>query len=224
MPAKNSELRYYNVKKHETVIIVSMILVFAVIILAVPWLIAAIEWMFRQIPCWAEDATEGQLNVGVLPDFLGGAVGILAGFVMEWKFFNQLKLIEKYKTLVVLLEDEFKRILLELYRQEDEDLEYYQRIKEMISNDIILSTENNSVIYNLPKFSRHEKGRIYKLLLEIYRDIDHYNMLVDKNDSDNAEIEKDINDIKEGIRLFAIVAGLDDIKQMIAAREEINES
>lgn len=224
--SKNDELRYYNVKKHEIVIIILMVVVFVGIILVMPWLIAIIDLMFRQIPGWGDLGvdTTATFNIGVLPDFLGGAVGILAGFVMEWKFFNQLKLIEKYKTLVVLLEDEFKRILLELYRQEDEDLEYYQRIKEMISNDIILSTENNSVIYNLPKFSRHEKGRIYKLLLEIYRDIDHYNMLVDKNDSDNAEIEKDINDIKEGIRLFAVVAGLDDIKQMIAVREEINES
>lgn len=224
--SKNDELRYYNVKKHEIVIIILMVVVFVGIILVMPWLIAIIDLMFRQIPGWGDLGvdTTATFNIGVLPDFLGGAVGILAGFVMEWKFFNQLKLIEKYKTLVVLLEDEFKRILSELYRQEDEDLEYYQRIKEMISNDIILSTENNSVIYNLPKFSRHEKGRIYKLLLEIYRDIDHYNMLVDKNDSDNAEIEKDINDIKEGIRLFAVVAGLDDIKQMIAVREEINES
>ena len=230
MPAKdkskNDELRYYNVKKHEIVIIILMVVVFVGIILVMPWLIAVVDLLFRQIPGWGELGadTAATFNIGVLPDFLGGAVGIIAGFIMEWQFFNQLKLIEKYKTLVVLLEDEFKRILLDLYRQEDEDLEYYQRIKEMISNDIILSTENNSVIYNLPKFSRLEKGRIYKLLLEIYRDIDHYNMLVDKNDSDNAEIEKDINDIKEGIRLFAIVAGLDDIRQMIAAREKINES
>ena len=224
--SKNDELRYYNVKKHEIVIIIVIVVVFAGIILVLPWIIAAIDLLFRQIPGWGDLGadTTATFNIGVLPDFLGGAIGIIAGFIMEWQFFDKLKLLDKYKTFVVLLKDEFKRILMELYRQEDEDLEYYQRIKDMISKDILLSTENNTVIYNLPKFSRREKGRIYKLLLEIYRDIDHYNMLVDKDDGDNTEIEKDINDIKEGIKLFAFVAGITEIKQMIAEREKTNES
>ena len=224
--SKNDELRYYNVKKHEIVIIIVMVVVFAGITLVMPWIIAAIDLLFRQIPGWGDLGadTTATFNIGVLPDFLGGAIGIIAGFIMEWQFFDKLKLLDKYKTFVVLLKDEFKRILMELYRQEDEDLEYYQRIKDMISKDILLSTENNTVIYNLPKFSRREKGRIYKLLLEIYRDIDHYNMLVDKDDGDNTEIEKDINDIKEGIKLFAFVAGITEIKQMIAEREKTNES
>ena len=224
--SKNDELRYYNVRKHEIVIIILMVVVFVGIILVMPWIIATIDLLFRQIPGWGDLGadTTATFNIGVLPDFLGGAIGIIAGFIMEWQFFDKLKLLGKYKTFVVLLKDEFKRILMELYRQEDEDLEYYQHIKDMTSNDILLSTENNTVIYNLPKFSRREKGRIYKLLLEIYRDIDHYNMLADKDDSDNTEIEKDINDIKEGIKLFAFVAGLTEIKQMITKREKTNES
>lgn len=93
MPAKNKskndELRYYNVKKHEIVIIILMVVVFVGIILVMPWLIAAIDLLFRQIPGWGDlgaDST-ATFNIGVLPDFLGGAIGIIAGFIMEWQFF-----------------------------------------------------------------------------------------------------------------------------------------
>lgn len=214
--SKNDELRYYNVKKHEIVIIILMVVVFVDIILVMPWLIAIIDLMFRQIPGWGDLGvdTTATFNIGVLPDFLGGAIGIIAGFIMEWQFFDKLKLLGKYKTLVVLLGDEFKRILAGLFRQENDDLDYYQKIKDMISNEIILTAENGPVIYNLPRFLGSEKGAIYRLILKIYSDIDHYNMLVDKEDGDDEAIEEDINDIINGIKTFADVIKHKEIKQL----------
>lgn len=219
---KNDELRYYNVRKHEIVIIVLMVVVFVGIILVMPWLIVAIDLLFRQIPGWGDLGadTTATLNIGVLPDFLGGAIGIIAGFIMEWCFFDQLKLLGKYKTLIVLLGEEFQGILIDLYRQEEEKLEYYQEMKDIISGNIILSTENGSVIYNLHRFLKSKKGEIYRLILNIYRDVEHYNMLLNKKDSKDDEIERDIEDIKAGIKIFSNVTDFRSIKQIFDARED----
>lgn len=173
---KYKDVRYYNVKKHERVIIILMILVFVCIILVTPWIIATIDLLFRQIPVWGnfEEDTNTVFNIGVLPDFLGGAVGILAGFVMEWKFFNQLKLLEKYKTLIVLLQQELGGI----YRAFEEQLKdkAFSLIREYVSDDIILNAENNVVIYDMHRFPFSKKGEIYKLLLNIYGHIEKFNM------------------------------------------------
>ena len=173
---KYKDVRYYNVKKHERVIIILMILVFVCIILVTPWIIATIDLLFRQIPVWGnfEEDTNTVFNIGVLPDFLGGAVGILAGFVMEWKFFNQLKLLEKYKTLIVLLQQELGGI----YRAFEEQLKdkAFSLIREYVSDDIILNAENNVVIYDMHRFPVSKKGEIYKLLLNIYGHIEKFNM------------------------------------------------
>lgn len=173
---KYKDVRYYNVKKHERVIIILMIVVFVCIILVTPWIIATIDLLFRQIPGWGdfEENTNTVFNIGVLPDFLGGAVGILAGFVMEWKFFNQLKLLEKYKTLIVLLQQELGGI----YRAFEEQLKdkTFSLIREYVSDDIILNAENNVVIYDMHRFPFSKKGEIYKLLLNIYGHIEKFNM------------------------------------------------
>lgn len=224
MPAKdkskNDELRYYNVKKHEIVIIILMVVVFVGIILVMPWLIAIIDLLFRQIPGWGDFGvdTVATFNIGVLPDFLGGSIGIIAGFIMEWQFFDKLKLLGKYKTLAVLLSDEFKKIsedveevLLQIERREkaekqEEDF-YYPYIKDIVLENVILSTENNSIIYNLPKFWGSKRGAIYQLLLKIYRDIDHYNTLLGEDDSEEDDIRIDIKDINYGIKIFVGVIG-----------------
>ena len=77
------DVKYYNVKKHERIIIILMIVVFICIILVTPWIIATIDLLFRQIPGWGdfEENTNTIFNIGVLPDFLGGAVGAIVGFI-----------------------------------------------------------------------------------------------------------------------------------------------
>lgn len=175
---KYKDVRYYNVKKHERVIIILMIVVFVCIILVTPWIIATIDLLFRQIPGWGdfEENTNTVFNIGVLPDFLGGAVGILAGFVMEWKFFNQLKLLEKYKTLIILLQQELGGIYWAFEEQLKDKV--FWLIREYISDDIILNAENNVVIHDMHRFPFSKKGEIYKLLLNIYGHIEQFNITV----------------------------------------------
>lgn len=175
---KYKDVRYYNVKKHERVIIILMIVVFVCIILVTPWIIATIDLLFRQIPGWGdfEENTNTVFNIGVLPDFLGGAVGILAGFVMEWKFFNQLKLLEKYKTLIILLQQELGGIYWAFEEQLKDKV--FWLIREYISDDIILNAENNVVIHDMHRFPFSKKGEIYKLLLNIYGHIEQFNIKV----------------------------------------------
>ena len=172
------DVRYYNIKKHERAIIILMIVVFICIILATPWIIATIELLFRQIPGWGDfnNNTNIVFNIGVLPDFLGGAVGILAGFVMEWKFFNQLKLLEKYKTLTILLQQELGGIYWAFEEQLKDKV--FWLIREYVLDDIILNAENNVVIHDIHKFPFSKKGEIYKLLLNIYGHIEKFNMTV----------------------------------------------
>lgn len=218
--SKNDELRYYNVKKHEIVIIILMVVVFVGIILVMPWLIAIIDLMFRQIPGWGDLGvdTTATFNIGVLPDFLGGAIGIIAGFIMEWQFFDKLKLLSKYNTLVVLLLGEFGGIYQEFSRQKN--AEKLSAVKEFISDDIILNADNCAVIYNIHKFPWSKKGNIYKLLLNIYGHIEKFNVIVgelvkQKNSGSEPDQEKMTkaemlrDKIQEEIMLFLIVTGSD---------------
>lgn len=184
---KYKDVRYYNVKKHERVIIILMIVVFVCIILVTPWIIATIDLLFRQIPGWGdfEDNTNTVFNIGILPDFLGGAVGILAGFVMEWKFFNQLKLLGKYKTLIILLQQELGGIYWAFEEQLKDKV--FWLIREYISDDIILNAENNVAIHDMHRFPFSKKGEIYKLLLNIYGHIEKFNMTVKELDNIRGE-------------------------------------
>ena len=215
-----------------------MIVTFLIIIFVLPWLIAGIDWIFRRIPCWSEDTSDGFFNVGVLPDFLGGAVGIIAGFFMEYYFFDKLKLLKQYRALLALLEFEFSNILSNLYEQEDKDEPYYRNIPNVASSNIILSTENSSTIYNLPLFFGGQRGIIYKLLQDIYRYVNKYEELVnipyghDKVDNDNNNeaderidiaIDDNISGIKKSIKLFAAKTGLVNICNMIDERKDRGE-
>lgn len=182
---KYKDVRFYNVKKHERAIIISMVAMFLAIVFVTPWIIAAIELLFRLIPFWDENATQNQLNVGVLPDFLGGTVGILAGFVMEWKFFNQLKLLEKYKTLIVLLQQELGGIYCAFEEQLEDKV--FWLVREYVSDDIILSAENNVIIHDIHKFPFSKKGEIYKLLLNIYGHIEKFNIIIKDLEGFNSE-------------------------------------
>ena len=213
---KSDELRYYNVKKHEIVIIILMVVVFVGIILVMPWLIAGIDLLFRQIPGWGDLGadTTATFNIGVLPDFLGGAVGIIAGFIMEWCFFDQLKLLGKYKTLVALLLSEFSGIYEEFLWQNRMGV---STVREFIADDIILNADHSIVIYNIHRFPWSKKGNIYKLVFNIYGHIEKFNVIVGKlvklkkDDIKRKEAELKANSlqnkIKEEIESFFRVAG-----------------
>ena len=218
--SKNDELRYYNVRKHEIVIIILMVVVFVGITLVMPWIIAAIDLLFRQIPGWGDLGadTTATFNIGVLPDFLGGAIGIIAGFIMEWQFFDKLKLLGKYNALVVLLLGEFDGIYREFSRQKV--TEKLSPVKEFISDDIILNADNCAVIYNIHTFPWSKRGNIYKLLLNIYGHIEQFNVIASelvkqknsgsKPDEEKKTRAKNLRDkIQEEIKSFFMVAGSD---------------
>lgn len=216
---KSDELRYYNVKKHEIVIIILMVVVFVGIILVMPWLIAAIDLLFRQISGWGDlgaDST-ATFNIGVLPDFLGGAIGIIAGFIMEWCFFDQLKLLEKYKTLVALLLGEFGGIYQEFLRQKVGGV---STVKEFIADDIVVNADHCVVIYNVHRFPWSKKGNIYKLVLNIYGHIEKFNVITGKllkqkaagikpNDKEMERARLLQDAIQKEIELFFRITGAD---------------
>lgn len=128
------DLHYYNVKKHQIIIWILIGVTFLVAVFGIPWVIGFVKWVFSWIPLWQKDTTVEGFDLGVLPDFLGGMVGILVGFLMEWLLFSQLKTLSKYKAFLLSLDLELNSIY-DLLTSENE---YNPVIKIIVLDDIIL--------------------------------------------------------------------------------------
>ena len=114
-------------------------------------------------------------NLGVLPDFLGGMVGILVGFFLEWLIFEKIKNLSKYRTIISCLKLEFDKILGTIKQHPNSEF------REVVLDDIVLSAENSSVIFNLSSYyifrSRTGKTMLDKLQ-NLHGLIDNRNILI----------------------------------------------
>lgn len=217
--------RTYNEKKCAIIIWVLIVVVFMVAVFGIPWLIGFVKWVFSKIPTWV-DGPEGdalQFDLGVLPDFLGGMVGILVGFLMEWLLFSQLKTLSKYKALKRSLGVKLNDIYKSCQQIKNDSISYY--FIEMIAlDDIVLIADNNAVFYSLPFNFGKNKDKLFHCLLDIYANIKQYNLaqkclmddLKNSQKKQNEEIEKQnekidglIESIMCNIAKFCRMAGID---------------
>lgn len=197
------DLHSYDINKHQIIIVLLTIFVFVLMIFGIPWIvIGPVDWVFENImPLWVDSAV---FNTEALPDFLGGMIGILAGFIMERSLFSRLVALSKYKTYLKILNNELKGIYEAL---EGEGKPCY--IELGVLDDLILIADNNAVFYSLPRINlNNHKGEIFNLLLDIYGGIRRYNFDLEEFEKDNTNkqleenVKEDKDEIKERIKLF----------------------
>ena len=175
--SKNLEykIRSYNIWAHRIVLLLWLLVIAAILIFCFSLVVGWIEYAYRGwTDVWTSEEQAGHaqsgwgFNLGVLPDFLGGMVGILVGFFLEWLIFEKIKNLSKYQTIISCLKIEFDKIEILLTHQR-------RKINEVITDDIVLSAENSVIIENLPHFfvfRRSRQGeRLLSLLQEIHGEI-----------------------------------------------------
>lgn len=186
------EVRYYNVTAHKIVLLVWLIIIAGISILIFSMCVAGIEYVFRSCAdLWSQEPEKGKLNLGVLPDFLGGMTGIIVGFFLEWFVFEKIKTLSKYQTVLSCLKIEFDKIIITINKETRE-------ISEIILDDIVLSADNSIILYNLPRyfiFLNKGKGEILSLLQEIHGNVQEYNRKGDAAKDFSKEKEKILSDI-----------------------------
>lgn len=167
----NKEFRYYSITAHQIVLVIWLIIISMLLIFIFSLFIGGIERLYQEWDgMWTcednrESGTSGVgFNLGVLPDFLGGMVGILVGFFLEWLIFEKIKNLSKYRTIISCLKIEFDKIEMLLTYQR-------KKINEVITDDIVLSAENSVIIENLPHFFVFRRSRQGEKLLSLLQEI-----------------------------------------------------
>lgn len=191
--------KYYNILAHRIVLILWLLIVAALFIFVFSLCVGGIELLYHDKwgSLWTEDAETGKLNLGVLPDFLGGMAGILVGFFLEWVIFEKIKNLSKYQAILSCLEIEFKKIKKTLKTKRI-------TICEIIIDDIVLSAENSVILYNLPGYlivKLKGKGEILSLLQEIHWYIGKRNKALEQQHFSQCELiqltESELKEINE---------------------------
>lgn len=198
----NKEFRYYSITAHQIVLVIWLLIISLFLIFIFSLFIGGIERLYQEWDwMWTgednrESGTSGVgFNLGVLPDFLGGMVGILVGFFLEWLIFEKIKNLSKYRTIISCLKIEFDKIEMLLTHQR-------KKINEVITDDIVLSAENSVIIENLPHFfvfRRSRRGeKLLSLLQEIHGEItfrndalSHQDKMLCKNEVNTDAVKSD---------------------------------
>lgn len=178
----NKEFRYYSITAHQIVLVIWLLIISLFLIFIFSLFIGGIERLYQEWDwMWTgednrESGTSGVgFNLGVLPDFLGGMVGILVGFFLEWLIFEKIKNLSKYRTIISCLKLEFDKILGTIKQHPNSEF------REVVLDDIVLSAENSSVIFNLSSYyifrSRTGKTMLDKLQ-NLHGLIDNRNILI----------------------------------------------
>ena len=188
---ENKKYQYYSIGWHQFVLMIWMVLIAVLSIFGFSLLVGLVEHIYHGwTDVWTSEGNpeSGQgcgFNLGVLPDFLGGMAGILAGFFLDWLVFKKIKNLSKYKTIISCLKIEFEKDLETLRAMKG------NKINEIVIDDIVLSAENSVIIYNLPSyflFKRSNKGEEFlNLLQEIHGNIVRRNKKITAGEKGNAK-------------------------------------
>ena len=187
------DIRYYNILAHEAVLWLWLVVFAALLIFCFSLIIGGIEHAYHGwTDVWTDDEQTGSVqsgwgfNLGVLPDFLGGMVGILAGFILEWLVFEKIKNLSKYRTIISCLKIEFEKIL-------DTLKDKRVPLCEIILDDIVLSAENSVIIFNLPHYFfliRSKQGeKFLSLLQEIHGRISRRNYFLKEQSPSECKLD-----------------------------------
>ena len=188
METKDGTLKY-SIHGHRAVILVYMLLVFVVIIFVIPWLIGGIERLYvEKMPGWSdsvenvssdissdenqevqEKTIEAKFDKNGLSNFLGGVVGVLIGFGLDFVFIDRLKHIRKYQSLISVI----ARELISMHKA----LKNKKPINEQTIREILLGVDNINIIINVPRYFMCGKkpGRdIYNALANLSNELCAY--------------------------------------------------
>lgn len=214
---KNKKNIHYSVFWHTFWIWVYMIVFVCLLVFAMSWVIGGVEKAFRSCNIWKDPSTqcettqnsdctqdendeskkddEKYLNIGVLPDFLGGLVGVVAGFLIEIIFIQRLRHLKKYQALCHSfyhifkdLEENINYNLGELNKPELK----LKELKAEIFTESINSVENDYIFYGLPRyFGLLKIGPDVKAIRLIYTSIHAINSALNEYRNDLNACEQD---------------------------------
>lgn len=146
---KEDKIKYYRATWIQITYGIDIILVFLMCILGFPLFLKLIFCLFSEWT-WIDSEIAKDVSIfNLLPDFLGGLVGILVGFIIGEVFIDKIKYLSKYKALRALLIKEFQDIL--------------NGPKDYISSEINVKRDIDTFDANFAKF----KQAIVKTYLNI---------------------------------------------------------
>ncbi len=182
---------YYNVTRMCGRYIGWIVLAFLVCAFVVPWIIgiiyhSLIGWSGKGNPC---------LNwffSGLLPDFMGGMVGLFIGFIVEWWLVSKLRIISKYDSIKVPLKecltgikstaDLFKTYLIG--SKNGEQIPNEKRIRLCSSafesffiSNLVDDLDDYSILCHLPNktpFHKPFNSNLADLLYKLHKNIKEY--------------------------------------------------
>lgn len=197
---KEKKLRKYNLCAHRIYIVFWIIFIALLAAFGIPWVIGLIGFIFRKIPGWGDpNASSGLvLSLDMLPSFLGGLVGILAGFILEGVFFEQLRHLKKYEAYCVSLKCTFDS-MQEVCKKVEEEKQLYE-INKLLFEDIMTSVENDALFYNLPRYLFFEvkiRGKKYNVKGNIHKKLHDINRVINNIENQLTEYENTIAGSKE---------------------------
>ena len=189
---ENKKYQYYSIGWHQFALVIWMVFIALLLIFGLSLFVGGLECVYREEwPRWGyiqteeseggsessggdaqTEESEGEsessvwlFNLDVLPDFLGGMAGILAGFILEWLVFEKIKNLSKYKTIISCLKIEFEKDLETLRDMEG------NKINEIVIDDIVFSAENSVIIYNLPSYFLFRRSKLGGKFLDLLQEI-----------------------------------------------------
>lgn len=223
--------KYYNVTAHRVVILIYMILTIVLLVFVVPLIVASINWLLTKFG-WSE--TEEFFNSKLLPDFLGGFMGIIIGYVLESTYLRRLKLLRQYEAIKTLLVDELDELFKDLDKiVPDEDKSenketqsnsantlLYVKFHTPVINNVVNSCEYANVLYNLPRYSFRSKNKGNILL-----NLQNINFMLLQNDffeqNEREKIERDKENPKNRCQKINVIDEEGPNKRYKKIKEEI---
>ncbi|MDE6285119.1 MAG: hypothetical protein K2M17_05175 [Bacilli bacterium] len=208
--------------------------------LGLPWVAGLIFMVLNKMTFQENITFEQCFGTGdILPNFLGGFIGIVIGFVVEYSLINAMRTLYKYTTLLKLLELTFGDItaLISNYFTNKEsvvanatnknsrcNIVYalgcsLQRIQPELFNDIINTAEYNTILLSLPLSKKNTRSLIYKYLHQINAVIQKNSQyikafLAEMTSEKLIEVEQSYVEINNAIYKFCCLSNINiDIKE-----------
>lgn len=178
----NKENYNYNISAHKIAIVIWIIIIFLLCVFILPFLLSSVAKILDNVSI---------INEKVLPDFLGGMIGIVIGFFIESGLIKKYRRIDDFKAVYDSLEVYFGElkekiendIEIENDREKENDIKNDAidfnpyRYDFQLLRDVTNSIEKDSLFLNLPNYalSDSKEGKnIHRLLHEIKSNVDDY--------------------------------------------------
>lgn len=184
---KYSNNFYYNAFFRQFLYVVQIVIITIICLIIIPYILLP---FFHLAACdsWFTDNVSNTNGLSLLPDFLGGIMGVIIGFMIDGFFIDKIKYLSKYRALSIELNAELGNILCDpeyggaINDSNREDFyEFLFKICENFSiewitleklNTFSSSLDNNSILNSLINYYTGKKIKIY-ILDDIVSSIDN---------------------------------------------------